>query len=372
MTNKRTQTSSLIRSSDIIVGQGLFGNWMNESANEISDDYDEDDDEYGTVDSNDEIDAELDEIERLFRDSSDDIGWDEGGTSFENLSEESTLDDNDWEERMFDESGLVEEGSADGHEHDYEIRKLDNAPSWDSMKSLSSSNDNSIQAISSSDVGLNFMISVQGVQNNDVEGITRWHLADDSVHKNPLKDIDTSDMEMKPTTLKQLRREIMPWDSVYSSRGGDRLAEKKDKSKQEDINQKETAPKKQKKRQRKATKKPKPATEDEIAAAELKRALKIERKKAKKLTKKERKEAAAERRKVEAPKLAAKIARLEGFINNATAKAAKLEEFVYKGTSSNVAVKRMRLKLKNLEAAAKQKERKLKELTEGGSKNNEE
>ncbi len=371
MTSKRTQTSSLIRSSDIIVGQGLFGNWMNESANEISDDYDEDDDEYGTVDSNDEIDDELDEIERLFRDSDDDIGWDEGGTSFEDLSEESTLDDNDWEDSIFDENDLQGEGSADGHEHDYEIRKLDNAPSWDSMKSLSSSNDNSIHAMSSSDVGFNFMISVQGVQNNDVEGITRWHLADDSVHKNPVKDIDTS-MEMKPTTLNQLRREIMPWDSVYSSRGGDRLTEKKDKSKQEDINQKEKAPKKQKKRVKKGTKKPKPATEDEIAAAELKRALKIERKKAEKLTKKERKQAAAERRKVEAPKLAAKIARLEGFINNATAKAAKLEEFVYKGTSSNVAVKRMRLKLKNLEAAAKQKERKLKELTEGGAKNNDE
>jgi septal ring-binding cell division protein DamX len=368
VTSKRTQTSSLIRSSDIIVGQGLFGNWMNESAIEISDDYDDHDDEYGTVDSNDEIDDELDEIERLFRDSDDDIGWDEGGTSFEDLSEQSMLDDNDWEERMFDESDLEEEGSADGHEHDYEIRKLDNAPSWDSMKSMSSSNDNSIYAISSSDVGRNFMISVQGVQNKDVEGITRWQLADDSVHKNPVKDIDTSDMEMKPTTLKQLRREIMPWDSVYSSRGGDRPAEKKDKSKQEDINQKEKAPKKQKKRVKKATKKPKPVTEDEIAAAELKRALKIERNKAEKLTKKERKEAAAERRKVDAPKLAAKIARLEGFINNGTARDAKLEGFVYKGTSSNLAVKRMRLKLKNLEAAAKRKERKLlKELTEGGS-----
>ncbi len=110
MTSKRTQTSSLIRSSDIIVGQGLFGNWMNESANH----YDEDHGEYDTGDSNDEIDDELDEIERLFRDSDDnDIGWDEGGTSFEDLSEESTLDDNDWEDSIFDESGLEEEGSAE-------------------------------------------------------------------------------------------------------------------------------------------------------------------------------------------------------------------------------------------------------------------
>ena len=220
MTDRRTQTRGLVQSVDILVGQGLFDNWISGVANDVSDD--QDDDEY---DASGSCDDELDEIERLFRDSSDDFGWEEEERRSVEDSVERLFDDNDWEESSFDDKESTDILSGD--ENNYEIRKLGNAPSWDSLKSLSTSNINSINAISSSHIGLNFMISRQGVQNNDVEGITRWHLADDSVH-NPVDDSSSGvQAEIKPTTMKQLRREILPRDSVYyMNRDGDRLNEK--------------------------------------------------------------------------------------------------------------------------------------------------
>ena len=198
----------------------MFDNWISGVANDVSDD--QDDDEY---DASGSCDDELDEIERLFRDSSDDFGWEEEERRSVEDSVERLFDDNDWEESSFDDKESTDILSGD--ENNYEIRKLGNAPSWDSLKSLSTSNINSINAISSSHIGLNFMISRQGVQNNDVEGITRWHLADDSVH-NPVDDSSSGvQAEIKPTTMKQLRREILPRDSVYyMNRDGDRLNEK--------------------------------------------------------------------------------------------------------------------------------------------------
>jgi hypothetical protein len=210
MTDRRTQTTGLVQSSDIIVGQGLFANWIGggTNINDVSAD-EKQDDEYA-IGSYDEIDDELDEIERMFKDSAID-DWEEGETTVEDSAET-----NDWEE----------EGSTDilsGDEFNYQIRKVDNAPSWDLVKSLSASKDNSIQAISATDVGLNFMIARQGVQNNDYGGITRWHLADDSVHNYPVEDSSENVVkasEIKPTPIRKLRRVIMARDSMYIKRDG--------------------------------------------------------------------------------------------------------------------------------------------------------
>lgn len=187
VTDKLSQTWKIVQSSDIVVGQGLFSNWFSEarSGDDSSDqDADDDDDEYDVF-SRDEIDDELDEIERMFRDSSDEEDGEEGGKEI-----------------------------GDG-ENSFEIRKLDKAPSF-MLKSYVSSKDKSVHATSVSDAGLKFMIARQGVQSNDLEGVARWHLADDSVHVNAVEDSYVEGVpkdEIKPTP------EHFARDSVYMRRG---------------------------------------------------------------------------------------------------------------------------------------------------------
>ena len=195
MTDQRVQTSKLLQASDIVIGKGLFSSLTKGTI----DDFDDDDE---SIDSHDEVNDGLDRIEILVRGAF--------GTKA-NYSDDTTSENED---------------------DSFEIRKLQKAPSLQ-FKTIANSSDKSVHATSVSDVGFEFMVARREVDpNNALNGMARWHLADESVHDDNDKEgpFDENGMAMIiPTPMSQLKNEHIRRDSPYFKRSNVRKRSKKKK-----------------------------------------------------------------------------------------------------------------------------------------------